>query len=121
MVYCPKQLLIIPQLSVIKLKLLHPVLAIGQVTNASAHGAVALGNGAQSNGVGSTSLGRTAKAQNDGAVAVGFNAEATGDHAIAIGGDGKGAAFTDSPNNFAGLNQKLQQVQLILFLSRSLT
>ena len=81
-------------------------LAIGQVTNASAHGAVALGNGAQSNGVGSTSLGRTAKATNDGAVAVGFNAEATGDHAIAIGGDGKGAAFTDSPNTFAGLNQK---------------
>ena len=81
-------------------------LAIGQVTNASAHGAVALGNGAQSNGVGSTSLGRTAKAANDGAVAVGFNAEATGDHAIAIGGDGKGAAFTDSPNTFAGLNQK---------------
>ena len=81
-------------------------LAIGQVTNASAHGAVALGNGAQSNGVGSTSLGRTAKATNDGAVAVGFNAEATGDHAIAIGGDGKGTAFTDSPNTFAGLNQK---------------
>ena len=81
-------------------------LAIGQVTNASAHGAVALGNGAQSNGVGSTSLGRTAKATNDGAVAVGFNAEATGDHAIAIGGDGKGEAFTDSPNTFAGLNQK---------------
>ena len=81
-------------------------LAIGQVTNASAHGAVALGNGAQSNGVGSTSLGRTAKATNDGAVAVGFNEEATGDHAIAIGGDGKGAAFTDSPNTFAGLNQK---------------
>ena len=81
-------------------------LAIGQVTNASAHGAVALGNGAQSNGVGSTSLGRTAKATNDGSVAVGFNAEATGDHAIAIGGDGKGEAFTDSPNTFAGLNQK---------------
>ena len=81
-------------------------LAIGQVTNASAHGAVAVGNGAQSNGVGSTSLGRTAKATNDGSVAVGFNAEATGDHAIAIGGDGKGAAFTDSPNTFAGLNQK---------------
>ena len=81
-------------------------LAIGQVTNASAHGAVALGNGAQSNGVGSTSLGRTAKAANDGSVAVGFNAEATGDHAIAIGGDGKGEAFTDSPNTFAGLNQK---------------
>ena len=81
-------------------------LAIGQVTNASAHGAVALGNGAQSNGVGSTSLGRTAKAINDGSVAVGFNAEATGDHAIAIGGDGKGEAFTDSPNTFAGLNQK---------------
>ena len=81
-------------------------LAIGQVTNANAHGAVAVGNGAQSNGVGSTSLGRTAKATNDGSVAVGFNAEATGDHAIAIGGDGKGAAFTDSPNTFAGLNQK---------------
>ena len=81
-------------------------LAIGQVTNANAHGAVAVGNGAQSNGVGSTSIGRTAKATNDGSVAVGFNAEATGDHAIAIGGDGKGAAFTDSPNTFAGLNQK---------------
>ena len=81
-------------------------LAIGQVTNANAHGAVAVGNGAQSNGVGSTSLGRTAKATNDGSVAVGFNAEATGDHAIAIGGDGKGTPFTDSPNTFAGLNQK---------------
>ena len=81
-------------------------LAFGQATQATAHGALATGNGAESKGVGSTAVGRTAKANNDGSVAVGFNAEATGDHAIAIGGDGKGAAFTDSPNTFAGLNQK---------------
>ena len=81
-------------------------LAFGQATQATAHGALATGNGAQSKGVGSTAVGRTAKANNDGSVAVGFNAEATGDHAIAIGGDGKGAAFTDSPNTYDGLGNK---------------
>ena len=81
-------------------------LAFGQATQATAHGALATGNGAQSKGVGSTAVGRTAKANNDGSVAVGFNAEATGDHAIAIGGDGKGAAFNDSPNTYDGLGNK---------------
>ena len=81
-------------------------LAFGQATQATAHGALATGNGAESRGVGSTAVGRTAKANNDGSVAVGFNAEASGDHAIAIGGDGKGAAFTDSPNTYGGLGNK---------------
>ena len=81
-------------------------LAFGQATQATAHGALATGNGAQSKGVGSTAVGRTANAANDGAVAVGFNAQATGDHAIAIGGDGKGAAFNDSPNTYDGLGNK---------------
>ncbi|MEZ7562652.1 ESPR-type extended signal peptide-containing protein [Veillonella atypica] len=81
-------------------------LAFGQATQATAHGALATGNGAESKGVGSTAVGRTAKANNDGSVAVGFNAEASGDHAIAIGGDGKGAAFTDSPNTYGGLGNK---------------
>ena len=81
-------------------------LAFGQATQATAHGALAAGNGAESKGVGSTAVGRTAKANNDGSVAVGFNAEATGDHAIAIGGDGRGTAFTDSPNTYGGLGNK---------------
>ena len=81
-------------------------LAFGQATQATAHGALATGNGAESKGVGSTAVGRTAKANNDGSVAVGFNAEATGDHAIAIGGDGRGTAFTDSPNTYGGLGNK---------------
>ena len=81
-------------------------LAFGQATQATAHGALATGNGAESKGVGSTAVGRTAKANNDGSVAVGFNAEASGDHAIAIGGDGRGTAFTDSPNTYGGLGNK---------------
>ena len=81
-------------------------LAFGQATQATAHGALATGNGAESRGVGSTAVGRTAKANNDGSVAVGFNAEASGDHAIAIGGDGRGTAFTDSPNTYGGLGNK---------------
>ena len=81
-------------------------IALGQSTGATEHGSIAMGNGTKSTGVGSTAVGRTAKAQSNGAVALGFNAEATSDGAIAIGGDGKGTAFTDSPNTYAGLNEK---------------
>ena len=81
-------------------------IAFGQVTTANAHGALAMGNGASSTGVGATALGRTAKAANDSSVAVGWNATATGDRAIAIGGDGKGAAFTDSPGTFGAEGNK---------------
>ena len=81
-------------------------IAFGQVTTANAHGALAMGNGAKSTGVGATALGRTANAANDSSVAVGWNATATGDRAIAIGGDGKGAAFADSPGTFGAEGNK---------------
>ena len=81
-------------------------IAFGQATVANAHGALAMGNGANSTGVGATALGRTAKAANDSSVAVGWNATATGDRAIAIGGDGKGAAFADSPGTFGAEGNK---------------
>ena len=81
-------------------------IAFGQATVANAHGALAMGNGANSTGVGATALGRTAKAANDSSVAVGWNATATGDRAIAIGGDGKGAAFNDSPGTFGAEGNK---------------
>ena len=81
-------------------------IAFGQVTTANAHGALAMGNGATSTGVGATALGRTANAANDSSVAVGWNATATGDRAIAIGGDGKGAAFADSPGTFGAEGNK---------------
>ena len=81
-------------------------IAFGQATVANAHGALAMGNGANSTGVGATALGRTAKAANDSSVAVGWNATATGDRAIAIGGDGKDAAFADSPGTFGAEGNK---------------